>query len=98
MSDSRRRFLQTGILASGALAAGALDSTSSAAAPRNAGDVISLGPDKIKLSRLAIGTGTNSGNLQRALGLNGMADLFQFGLDHGVVFWIPPTPTGPIPI
>ena len=87
MADSRRRFLQRSILAGGALAAGSLEYNAGAAAPRSAADVITLGPDKVRLSRLAIGTGTNSGSLQRELGIQGLADMLQFGFDNGVVFW-----------
>jgi aryl-alcohol dehydrogenase-like predicted oxidoreductase len=56
-----------------------------------ASDQVTLGPKKIKLSRLAMGTGTNgvggSSNQTRALGLSGVADLFQEAFDHGVNFW-----------
>jgi len=79
----RRDFLKTSLAASGALARGA--------DVRYARDVITLGPDKVKLSRLAMGTGTKgyqkSSNQTRQLGLQGLADLLQFGFDNGLTFW-----------
>jgi aryl-alcohol dehydrogenase-like predicted oxidoreductase len=58
---------------------------------KSASDRIALGPRKIELSRLAMGTGTNgvggSSNQTRQLGLQGLADLFKAGYDHGVTFW-----------
>jgi len=63
----------------------------SAAAPARASDIVTLGPDKIKLSRLAIGTGTNgtgrNSNQTRGLGLQGLAGLLKHGVDNGVFFW-----------
>ena len=50
-----------------------------------------MGPDKVKLSRLAMGTGTKGGqkssNQTRQLGIQGVADLFKFGYDNGLTFW-----------
>jgi aryl-alcohol dehydrogenase-like predicted oxidoreductase len=82
----RREFLKTGLLAGGCLPA-------CAAKPgiRRATDVVELGPDKVKLSRLAMGTGTRgyakSSNQTRKLGLQGLADLLRFGYDNGLIFW-----------
>ena len=57
----------------------------------NASDRIKLGPRKIELSRLAMGTGTNgsggSSNQTRKLGVGGMADLFKAAYDSGINFW-----------
>src|SRR5438034_1221711 len=54
-------------------------------------DRVKLGPMKVELSRLAMGTGTNgvggSSNQTRRLGLSGLADLFKAAYDHGVSFW-----------
>ena len=82
----RREFLQ-----SGWLAASSLPLTARAAGPRKATDVITLGPDQLKLTRLAMGTGTRgylqSSNQTRRLGLRGLADLLKFGFDSGITFW-----------
>ncbi len=62
-----------------------------AAAPRRASDVVALGPDRIRLSRMAMGTGTNgidhSSNQTRQLGVQGLADLLHYGYDQGLTFW-----------
>lgn len=54
-------------------------------------DRIQLGPRKIELSRLAMGTGTDgvggSSNQTRKLGLQGLADLFRAAYDQGITFW-----------
>jgi predicted aldo/keto reductase-like oxidoreductase len=58
-----------------------------AAEPRRASDVILLGPDKIRLSRLATGLGTIGGSVQRQLGLDGVADHLHAAYDQGITFW-----------
>lgn len=81
---NRRRFLRTTIGAAGAAAAARLPLWS--AVPK-ATDVVLLGPDKIRLSRMAIGTGTRGGTIQRALGVEGLADMLHYGYDQGIFFW-----------
>ena len=58
---------------------------------KQASDRIQLGPMKVELSRLAMGTGTNgsggSSNQTKKLGLSGLADLFKAAHDQGVTFW-----------
>jgi aryl-alcohol dehydrogenase-like predicted oxidoreductase len=90
---NRREFIQQSV-ALGAAAALPLSALPLIAAParvRRAGDVILLGPEKIRVSRLAMGTGTHgsggSSDQMRALGANGLADLFSAALDNGVFFW-----------
>ncbi len=67
-------------------------------------DRILLGPRKVELSRLAMGTGTNgaggSSNQTRKLGVGGVAELFRAAYDQGLTFWdsadqygIPPPPS-----
>lgn len=93
----RREFLKQSLAIGGALTIG---SGSAQAAPAEAFappsrkfafDQIELGPDKIKLSRLAMGTGTSgtmgSSNQTRKLGVRGIVDLYQYGFDNGVTFW-----------
>ena len=81
---NRRHFLQTTLGTAGALAAGG---RLFGAKTVNATDVVYLGPDKVKLSRLAMGTGTRGGRPQRELGIQGLADVLHFGYDQGVFFW-----------
>jgi 1-deoxyxylulose-5-phosphate synthase len=56
-----------------------------------AADRVQLGPMKVGLSRLAMGTGTNgsggSSNQTKRLGLAGLADLFRAAYDQGITFW-----------
>ncbi|MBN9660307.1 MAG: aldo/keto reductase [Acidobacteria bacterium] len=56
-----------------------------------ASDVVTLGPRKIKLSRLAMGTGTNgaggSSNQTKKLGLEGVANMMRAAVDNGINFW-----------
>jgi aryl-alcohol dehydrogenase-like predicted oxidoreductase len=58
---------------------------------KQASDRVKLGPRGVEVSRLAMGTGTNgvggSSNQTRKLGVQGLADLFKFGYDHGLTFW-----------
>ncbi|MGP8236652.1 MAG: aldo/keto reductase [Limisphaerales bacterium] len=53
--------------------------------------MIELGPAKVRVSRMAIGTGSfgggHSSNQMRKLGASGVADLWWDGYDHGVFFW-----------
>jgi len=62
-----------------------------AGAKKEATDRVKLGPMKVELSRLAMGTGTNgsggSSNQTKKLGVSGLADMFRAGYDNGVTFW-----------
>lgn len=54
-------------------------------------DRILLGPAKVPVSRLAMGTGTNgvggSSNQTKKLGFKGVSELFRAAFDQGVFFW-----------
>jgi aryl-alcohol dehydrogenase-like predicted oxidoreductase len=80
---SRREFLGTAALAPASLLA--------QGSAKNANDMVYLGPQRVRLSRLAMGTGTKGGRgssaQTRQLGLKGLADLYWYGYDQGVVFW-----------
>src|SRR5215472_16276053 len=90
---NRREFFARSVAAAGA--AIALDRFPhhlfAGTAQKFATDRIHLGPMKVELSRLAMGTGTNgvggSSNQTKKLGLSGLADLFRAGYDQGVTFW-----------
>lgn len=88
----RRTFLRTGAAATGivslqnfphALFAGTIK--------KSATDRTTLGPMKVPVSRLAMGTGTNgsggSSNQTKKLGVKGLAELFKAAYDQGVTFW-----------
>jgi len=86
---NRRTVLQTG---AGLAVFGSFPhSLFASAVEKRASDVIELGPRKIRVSRLAAGSGTNgvggASNQTRKLGLGGLADLFRAAYDQGVFFW-----------
>lgn len=85
---TRREFLKQS-LAMGAAAA--FPAAAWPASALHANDVIELGPAKVKVSRLAMGTGTfgggRSSNQMRKLGADGVADLWWDGFDNGLFFW-----------
>src|SRR5215475_6008732 len=62
-----------------------------AAKPKNATDHILLGPRKIPVSRMAMGTGTvgfgGSSNQTRKLGYKGISELLHAAYDQRVFFW-----------
>src|SRR5271167_2723659 len=81
---SRRDFLKTG-LAAGALAAtGRLPVR---AAGGTATDWVTLGKSGVKVTRLAFGTGTMSGRVQRDLGQEQFTALVRYAYDHGIRFF-----------
>jgi len=82
----RRDFLRTTL---GTAGAAVLERASPlwGAAPRQATDVVRVGPDKVRLARMAVGLGTKGGSIQRQLGFDGLVDLIRFGYDQGLFFW-----------
>jgi predicted aldo/keto reductase-like oxidoreductase len=56
------------------------------AAKRTAADQVTLGKTGIKLSRLGIGTGSNSGEVQRSLGREGFNKLLRYAYDQGITY------------
>jgi aryl-alcohol dehydrogenase-like predicted oxidoreductase len=87
---NRRNFLRTGALGAVSLS-NFPHHLFAAATAKQATDRITLGPRKIQLSRLAMGTGTHGGNgssnQTRKLGYQGVAELFRAAYDQGVNFW-----------
>jgi aryl-alcohol dehydrogenase-like predicted oxidoreductase len=83
--QSRRQFLKQSAFAAGALAL-ASDNLLGAtpAVKRTAVDVVPLGNTGLKISRLAMGTGSNNGHTQTALGRDGFIKLVHYAYDHGV--------------
>ncbi len=82
---SRRNFLKAG------LAAGALAGTASlpikAASGGKATDWVTLGKSGVKVTRLAFGTGTMSGQVQRDLGQDQFTRLVRYSYDQGIRFF-----------
>jgi aryl-alcohol dehydrogenase-like predicted oxidoreductase len=89
---NRRDFLTRTAGLAGTAALGAFPYHLYAGATKKfANDRVKLGPMKVEVSRLAMGSGTNgaggSSNQTRKLGLGGFADLLKAGYDQGVTFW-----------
>ena len=81
---SRRQFIKTG------LAAGALASTGSLplkADPQTATDLVTLGNSGVKVTRLAFGTGSFSGQVQRDLGQEQFTRLVRHAHERGIRFF-----------
>jgi aryl-alcohol dehydrogenase-like predicted oxidoreductase len=81
---TRREFLKTG-LATGALAASG--GRPLFAQRGSATDLVTLGRSGVRVTRLAFGTGTISGKVQRDLGQDGFTNLVRHAYDRGVRFF-----------
>jgi aryl-alcohol dehydrogenase-like predicted oxidoreductase len=82
---TRREFLKTTTAAAGALAfTGPLPLP---AARQTATDWITLGKSNVKVTRLAFGTGSMSGMVQRDLGQDGFTRLVRYAYDRGIRFF-----------
>lgn len=84
---SRRRFIQNSLTATGALVLGAGSAANALAAKRTAVDQVTLGKTGIKLSRLGMGTGSNSGQIQWDLGREGFNSLVKYAYDQGITYF-----------
>ena len=81
---SRRDFLKAG-LAAGALAG--VGRLPLPAARQTATDWVTLGKSNVKVTRLAFGTGTMSGRVQRELGQDEFTRLVRHAYDRGIRFF-----------
>ena len=81
---SRRQFLKTGLAAAVFAGAGSLPVS---AARETATDWITLGKSGVKVTRLAFGTGTFSGKVQRDLGQDQFTRLVRYSYDRGIRFF-----------
>ena len=82
--STRREFVKSG-LAAGALAvAGSLPLR---AGRQTATDWVTLGKSGVKVTRLAFGTGSFSGQVQRDLGQDGFTRLVRYAYDRGIRFF-----------
>lgn len=80
---SRRSFLKTTAIAAGAIAAG----PQAIASKRSATDWVALGNSGVKVTRLAFGTGTFGGKIQRGLGQPEFTKLVRHAYDRGIRFF-----------
>jgi myo-inositol catabolism protein IolS len=83
-STTRRSFLKTG-LAAGAMAA--VGTLPLGATGSTATDTVVLGRSRVGVTRLAFGTGTDSGSVQAALGQQEFTRLVHYAYDRGIRFF-----------
>lgn len=83
---SRRQFIATTAAIAGGMALSPLASGAAGAARRTAADQVALGRTGLKLSRLGVGCGSNSGNVQRSLGHDGFNRLIRYAYDQGLTY------------
>lgn len=82
---SRREFLKSGLTAGALTATGTLPAF---AAPRGtATDWVTLGKSGVKVTRLAFGTGSFGGQVQRELGQDQFTKLVRYAYDRGIRFF-----------
>jgi len=81
---SRRDFLKTGLAAGTFVGAASLPVK---AAGGKATDWVTLGKSGVKVTRLAFGTGSFSGRVQRELGQDEFTRLVRYAYDHGIRFF-----------
>jgi len=84
---SRRDFLRSTTAFAGALAFSPVLATAAENKKRlTAVDQVTLGKTGLKLSRLGIGVGSNSGNVQRSLGHEKFDRLVRYAYDQGITY------------
>ncbi|HUI43880.1 MAG TPA: aldo/keto reductase [Terriglobia bacterium] len=81
---SRRDFLKTGLAAAALAGAGRLPL---GAARETATDWVTLGKSGVKVTRLALGTGSFGGQVQRELGQDQFTRLVRYAYDRGIRFF-----------
>lgn len=81
---SRREFLKTTTAAASLALTGALPL---AAVKQSATDWVTLGKSNVKVTRLAFGTGSFSGQVQRDLGQDRFTRLVRYAYDQGIRFF-----------
>lgn len=85
---SRRQFIGTSAAFAGAAWCNPASLIAAdAVTKRTAVDQVVLGKTGLKLSRLGMGTGTNSGNVQRALGREAFNRLVRYAYDQGITYF-----------
>jgi aryl-alcohol dehydrogenase-like predicted oxidoreductase len=87
---TRREFLQTGLAAGTLAMSGSLPLIVQGAQQAKRGsatDMVTLGHSGVRVTRLAFGTGTFSGQVQRDLGQDGFTRLVRHAYDSGIRFF-----------
>jgi hypothetical protein len=83
---SRRQFIARTAAIAGGLALSPLMAGAAGTVRKTAADQVTLGKTGLKLSRLGIGCGSNSGNVQRALGHDDFNRLIRYAYDQGITY------------
>jgi predicted aldo/keto reductase-like oxidoreductase len=85
---TRREFLEKTTAAAGGVIVSTriLRSAEEGPAKPTATDKVPLGRTGLKICRLGMGTGSNGGATQRALGQDGFTRLIRYGYEHGVTY------------
>ncbi|MBD3268220.1 aldo/keto reductase [bacterium] len=81
---NRRQFIQTGAAVVGA---GVLQGANAAQQKRTATDWVTLNQSGVKVTRLGMGTGSNSGRVQMQLGEKGFIRLVHYAYERGIRFF-----------
>ncbi len=81
---SRREFLKSGLAAAAVAGAGSIPLL---ATRETATDWVTLGKSNVKVTRLAFGTGTFGGKVQRELGQPDFTRLVRYAYDRGIRFF-----------
>src|SRR5690242_17063968 len=84
--STRRDFLKAGVAATVLSGMGGAASLAQST-KRSATDWVTLGKSDIKVTRLAFGTGSFSGRVQRELGQDQFTRLVRYAYDHGIRFF-----------
>jgi predicted aldo/keto reductase-like oxidoreductase len=86
---NRRQFIERSAVAASGLLFTSCSSLRSppAVAKRTAADQVRLGNTNLRLSRLGFGTGSDSGNVQHALGQEGFDRLIRYAYDQGITYF-----------
>lgn len=87
MSDLSRRDFLRGTVAAGVVAGTAGWAPAGPAAKRSATDWVPLGDSGVKVTRLAFGTGTYAGKVQRELGQEAFTRLVRHAYERGIRFF-----------
>ena len=82
--QSRRDFMKAGLAAAALAGTGSLTLKADA---EKATDWVTLGQSDVKVTRLAFGTGTLSGQVQRDLGQDAFTKLVRYAYDRGIRFF-----------
>ncbi len=82
--QTRREFVKAGLAAGAVFSVGG---TALAAEKQTATDMVTLGKSGVKVTRLAFGTGSFSGAVQRQLGQDGFTRLVRYAYDRGIRFY-----------